>query len=303
MSVSTTQYRGRFAPSPTGPLHMGSLIAALASYLDARSNNGSWLLRIDDIDPPREAPGATDSILASLAQHGLYWDNDIIFQSHNTHRYAAALQHLRGLADGTAVFACVCSRAAMGPGGVCCGTCREQPPAGDRPHALRIAVPASQLIRCEDALQGPQCWELGHIAADFVLRRKDGLWAYQLAAAVDDTENGITHVVRGSDLLDSTPRQLFLQALLGKTAPQYCHLPVIVNSNGQKLSKQNHAAPLDNTNAVRNLRVALQFLGQLPPPASLTAVDALLHFATQAWQLARVPAQLARPAAEVGWPG
>ena len=287
-------YRGRFAPSPTGPLHLGSLIAALASYLDARHRQGTWLVRMEDLDPPREEPGAAERILSSLEQHGLRWDETVMWQSRRLPDYARALEQLR---RGGLLFRCDCTRAMLGPDGACRGRCQpRQGQVGD-PSALRVRVPGDCRIEFDDRLQGRQSHQLGQEWPDFVVRRKDGLDAYQLAVVVDDAAQGISHVVRGSDLLDSTPRQLFLQRLLGFPGLDYCHLPVITDRGGQKLSKQNHAPPLDDDQAPDNLRSALRFLRQAEPPPDRQHCEQILAFAIQRWAPGRIPRALAIPAA------
>lgn len=290
MPDSSAPYRGRFAPSPTGPLHLGSLIAALASWLDARHCGGSWLVRMEDLDPPREEPGAARRILHSLECHGLHWDGDVMWQGSRGTAYAEALE---ALAAGGHLFRCNCTRQMLGPGGACAGRCRERQADIAEPWAVRVSVPADCRIEFRDRLQGPQVAALGRELPDFVVRRKDGLDAYQLAVVVDDASQGITDVVRGSDLLDSTPRQILLQQLLGYDEPVYCHLPVITNAQGQKLSKQNRAPALNDHRPAANLRRALRFLRQEPPPEQLREVGELLTFALRHWDLGRVPAALA----------
>lgn len=294
---SNTLYRGRFAPSPTGPLHLGSLIAALASFLDARHSGGRWLVRMEDLDPPREQPGAAASILHSLQCHGLHWDDAVLYQSSRSAAYNAALA---ALMQGGHLFSCDCTRATLGPGGSCRGNCRARQAHICAPRAIRTAVTPDCQIRFTDLLQGPQYTALGESLTDFVIRRKDGLDAYQLAVVIDDAEQGITHVLRGTDLLDSTPRQIFLQQQLSYTTPQYCHLPVITTRQGQKFSKQNHAPALDNDEAAQNLRCALRFLHQAEPLACVTGVEQVLAYATEHWSLQHVPPALAIPAASIG---
>jgi glutamyl-Q tRNA(Asp) synthetase len=294
---SQPHYRGRFAPSPTGPLHLGSLIAALASFLDARYCGGVWLVRMEDLDPPREEPGAAASILLSLQCHGLRWDEEVMYQSTRGEAYSTALS---ALAHGGDLFACSCTRAMLDADGVCRGDCRARQRELTDPVAMRVSVPADYTMQFMDLLQGSQCVAPGGLQRDFVVRRRDGLTAYQLAVVVDDAGQGITHVVRGSDLLDSTPRQIFLQQQLGYATPRYCHLPVITTLQGQKFSKQSHAPALDNDNAVHNLRSALRFLGQHPPPDALTSVDDVLAHAIEYWRLECVPAALAIPADSIG---
>ena len=295
--ATSTQYRGRFAPSPTGPLHLGSLIAALASYLDARQRAGTWLVRMEDLDPPREEPGAADRILNGLRCHGLQWDEDVLFQSTRSATYTAALTMLD---EAGHLFACDCSRAMLSADGSCIRHCRTRQGAISGPGAIRTMVPPDCEIQFRDGLQGPQHTALGKVVTDFIVRRKDGLNAYQLAVVVDDAEQGITDVVRGSDLLDSTPRQIFLQQLLAKPTPRYFHLPVLTTSQGQKFSKQNLAPALDNEKATYNLRRALRFLHQHEPPNSLTSVDSVLIHAVEHWSPTRVPIAMAISSDSIG---
>ncbi len=300
MPAASPPYRGRFAPSPTGPLHLGSLIAALASYLDARHCGGLWLLRMEDLDPPREEPGAARRILHSLQCHGLHWDGDVLWQGR---RDAAYRQALAQLAADDHLFRCDCTRARLGPEGACNGRCAPRQGAVQEPYALRVRVPAQTQVQFDDGLQGHQACSLGEDFPDFAVRRKDGLYAYQLAVVVDDAHQQISHVVRGSDLLDSTPRQIFLQRLLGYSTPQYCHLPVITNDLGQKFSKQNQAPAIDDATPVANLRRALLFLHQSAPPRDLTATKDLLAFAIANWDPGRVPRREGVAAAELGLAG
>lgn len=297
MPRTNTLYRGRFAPSPTGPLHLGSLITALASFLDARHCGGQWLVRMEDLDPPREEPGAAASILKSLQRHGLFWDEEVLYQSTRTADYTIALNEL---ARAGRLFSCDCTRAMLAPEGTCCGHCRARQTDIRSPHASRITGQPGCRIQFTDLLQGPQLTALGESSADFVVRRKDGLHAYQLAVVVDDAAQGITHVVRGSDLLDSTPRQILLQQLLSYPTPRYCHLPVITTHRGQKFSKQNRSAALVDNDAAHNLRCALRFLQQSEPPAALATATQVLDYAIKYWDLSRVPATMAIPAASIG---
>lgn len=282
-------YRGRFAPSPTGDLHLGSLIAALASYLDAKAHHGRWLLRMEDLDPPREEAGSAQRILRSLADHGLHWDGDVLWQSERGQAYRQALDTLsaRGL-----LFRCDCTRALLGPGGACAGRCLPRQQQIDGACALRISVPADCCISFTDTIQGRQSEALGQSLPDFVLRRKDGLYAYQLAVVVDDAHQQVNHVIRGSDLLDSSSRQIYLQHLLGFEQPIYSHIPVITNAQGQKLSKQNHAPVLNVGNAVDNLRRALAFLQQPPLPRGLHNCPDVLEFAADNWSPSAIPREL-----------
>lgn len=254
--MPTRPYRGRFAPSPTGPLHLGSLLAALVSYLDARRRGGSWLVRIEDLDPPREQPGASDAILRSLEAHGLHWDESVRFQSQRSEAYEAALDQL---ARQDQLFWCRCSRRQLTGCEVYPGNCRAcRQPRTDA--AMRWQVPDT-IERFSDRYQGEQSVDLAGALGDVVLRRRDGPFAYQLAVVVDDLDQGITEVVRGIDLLDSTPWQQALCRTLGATAPDYAHFPVLVGDNGQKLSKQNQAPALDDRRASANLQWALHKLG------------------------------------------
>lgn len=279
---SKRPYRGRFAPSPTGPLHLGSLIAALASYLDARKNAGTWLVRIEDLDPPREVAGAATSIIQSLEHHGLSSDEDIVKQSERAPAYSKALQQLHNSGD---TFLCDCSRAQLGPLGNCQRSCDQHQHAVTQPAATRIKVCAE--VEFQDYLQGQQTLPLE--TENFLVHRKDGLYAYQLAVVVDDAAQGITHIIRGSDLLDTTAKQVHLQQSLGYSTPAYYHIPVISNAQGQKFSKQNHAPALKRESAAANLRDALRFLLQPPPPAKITQTGELLNFAIENWSTALIP--------------
>ncbi|NQX90414.1 MAG: tRNA glutamyl-Q(34) synthetase GluQRS [Halioglobus sp.] len=290
MPRENTAYRGRFAPSPSGPMHLGSLIAAVASYLDARHHQGTWLVRMEDLDPPREEIGAAQSILNSLQLHGLCWDEDVLYQASRSEAYALALTTLR---QAGLLFACDCSRTSLRRTGFCQGACRTRQAAINGTQSLRIDVPTECSIVFADARWGPQKVDLGSTLQDFILRRKDGLYAYQLAVVVDDAAQGITHIVRGSDLLDSTARQVYLQQCLGLSTPQYSHMPVITHPDGNKFSKQTRAPALQNHTAVDNLRLALRFLDQPQPPSSLHTAEELLRWATLHWSLARVPARMA----------
>lgn len=285
MIEPASAYVGRFAPSPTGPLHAGSLVAALASYLDARHHGGVWLLRIDDIDPPRAVAGATDWIVNSLLQHGMSPDRAATFQSTHSERYDQALQQLDSLG---LLFRCRCSRSDLGPGGACMRHCGQREYGPEVPTSVRIHVPHDTQIEFEDLILGSKSQALGSDVPNFVLLRKDGLYAYQLAAAVDDTE-GISHVVRGQDLLPSTFRQLFIQHCLGLPSPRYGHLPLVFDPEGNKLSKQTGAPALDDACPSANLRAALNRLGQEPPPEDLSDPESLLDWSVQHWQRERIP--------------
>ncbi|MEH6608776.1 MAG: tRNA glutamyl-Q(34) synthetase GluQRS [Halioglobus sp.] len=289
MSTANKVYRGRFAPSPTGPLHMGSLIAALASFLDARHQQGEWLLRIEDLDPPRVIHGATDLILTSLDRHGLHWDGEVMWQGQRNEAYEHALSQLRELG---LLFHCDCTRSRLGPDGSCSGRCLPRQHEVVQPTALRIAVPEGTSLEFDDIWQGQQRVALGRDTPDFILKRKDSLYAYQLAVVVDDAEQGISHIIRGSDILDSSARQLYLQQTLAYPAPTYGHIPLISDSMGQKLSKRSYATPLDDELACTNLRYALAFLQQAPPAAELECPEELLKHAVLGWSRDAVPTEM-----------
>lgn len=279
-------YIGRFAPSPSGPLHMGSLVCALASYLDARSNNGTWLVRMEDIDPPREQAGAADLILTCLQKHGLQWDDsEVMFQSRRTQAYNQILNNLQ---QNALIYPCSCIRKRLSAlNGRYDGYCRTHPAVP--PAALRLNLEAAKLKGVTlqqafyDGLQGEQFEDLT-LQGDFVIHRKDGLFAYQLAVVVDDIAQNITHVVRGSDLLDTTARQRALMQLLGHQPPQYSHIPVLADANGNKLSKQNHAPAVNLDTPTHNLIEALTLLGfdtaVLTSPASTASI---LNWAIPRW--------------------
>jgi glutamyl-Q tRNA(Asp) synthetase len=288
---SLRSYRGRFAPSPTGRLHFGSLVAATASYLDARHAGGDWLLRIEDLDPPREVAGSAEQIVAALAALGFEWNESIVRQSERHAAYQAALDRL--LTAGRA-FPCSCSRselqAAQPPDRdpsdelYYPGWCRNGVRAPERPLAIRFLVEPGT-IAFTDQLQGLQSSDLVHETGDFVIRRRDGLFAYQLAVVVDDAAQNVTHVVRGADLLGSTARQIALQAALGLTMPKYAHVPLAIDANGVKLSKSAGAAAVDPRQPAHELWRTLEFLKQGPPPALRRGpVAALWEWAIEHWQ-------------------
>lgn len=293
MTTANPPYRGRFAPSPTGPLHFGSLVAATGSFLEARTRSGEWLLRMEDVDAPRCSMAAAGEILHALEACGFAWDGEVVRQSRRTEVYAAALERLKAAGW---VFPCACTRkeladSAIAPDGATIypGTCREGLGAGREARAWRLRV-GNARVTFEDAIQGRMESDLAVEAGDFIVLRADGLYAYQLAVVVDDAEAGITHVVRGADLLASTPRQIFLQQCLGVPTPAYAHLPVVVNAAGEKLSKQTRATPVDYSRPGPALFAALEFLGQRPPlELSGAAVSELWVWARANWQLARVP--------------
>lgn len=280
--TKSRQYRGRFAPSPTGPLHFGSLVTALASYLEAKSRRGQWLIRIEDLDPLREPPEATGQILNSLDAHGLFPDEPVLFQSRRHAAYQAATEQL--LSKGFA-YRCSCSRKQLeAHNGRHPLNCREGGSKNTgQPFAIRFAL-SDETCHWQDQLLGPQTQVVRAEIDDPVILRKEGFFAYQLAVEVDDIEQGITDVVRGSDLLDMTAQQLQVYRALGAASPRWLHIPVIVNEQGQKLSKQNHAPALDNLTPVKNLFSALVALNQQPPQSLLQgSVDDLLKWGCNHW--------------------
>ena len=280
-------YVGRFAPSPTGPLHFGSLVAALASYLDAKANGGRWLVRIEDLDPPREVTGSSTLILRQLQALGMDWDDDVLYQSTRLSVYERILQQLE---NREYCFYCDCSRQRVsGLEGVYDGRCRSRGLNSSPGLAIRLKI-SPKTVRFTDGIQGDYAQNLEHEVGDFILRRKDGLFAYQLAVVADDAAQKITHVVRGYDLLSSTPRQIYLQQRLGLPTPSYAHIPIIVNDLGQKLSKQHFAEPIDLKNVPSLLVSALQFLGMTPPPTLIGAAPAaLMTWGAEHWDIQRVP--------------
>jgi glutamyl-Q tRNA(Asp) synthetase len=293
---------GRFAPSPTGPLHFGSLVAALASYCDARARGGRWLVRIEDVDQPRSRASAERAILRTLSRYGFRWDGDVVRQSERTAHYVHALEQLR---EAGLVYACACTRREMEQAPrnatgerIYPGTCRN---AAIDPNAPRVA----QRIRVDDALveyvdaaQGLQRQDVAREVGDFIVRRADGWFAYQLAVVVDDAHQGVTSIVRGADLLPSTPRQIYLQRALGVATPEYLHVPVAINAAGEKLSKQTGATALPD-DAVPALVSAWRFLDQPPPHALPPSAAAFMAHAVSAWTRARLPPTAMLPAPRV----
>ena len=290
---------GRFAPSPTGPLHFGSLLAALASYLEAKTQDGLWLVRMEDLDKPREVAGAANHILNTLEKFGLEWDGEVVYQSQRSALYQEALNQIKAK---SLIYQCSCSRKEIADsynqrpaqhgidGLIYPGTCRDKS-STVKPYAERIKV-KDQNISFNDAIQGRINQNLATQIGDFVLKRADGLFAYQLAVVVDDYLQGVTHVVRGADLLDSTPRQIYLQQVLGYSTPKYAHIPVASNQAGEKLSKQTLATPIDANNAPNLLINALDFLGQTPPQdLSNYKAQEILAWAMQHWALDKIPKQ------------
>lgn len=302
--MRASEYRGRFAPSPTGPLHFGSLVAALGSCLEAHARGGAWRVRMEDVDAPRCSPQAADGILRTLERLGFAWDGEVLVQSRRTARYREALETLRAAGQ---VYPCGCTRreiadSALAPDGshVYPGTCRDGLAPGRQPRAWRLRVPA-ETVCFDDAIQGRLCQDMPRDVGDFVLLRADGYFAYQLAVVVDDADQGITHVVRGADLVDSTPRQILLQRLLGVPTPAYAHLPAAVDAAGGKLSKQTRAAPVDPANPAPALAAALSFLGQRPPEALARAGAAeVWAWARAHWSMDGVPRARTLPAVFAG---
>ena len=289
-SAVPSAYVGRFAPSPTGPLHLGSLTTALASWVDARANHGSWLLRIEDIDPEREVAGATALIIASLKAHQLLWDNQCTLQSQRSAIYEKALSFLR---KNDLLYACICTRKQLRAvqSTAYPGFCRS---AGHKEldRALRVKVTAgaetTHRVTFDDLLLGQQSEDVAASVGDFIVRRRGLMYAYQLAVVCDDASHGVTHVVRGADLLDNTARQIVLQNLLAYDNPEYLHVPVIMRGS-RKLSKQTGAMAIDDGQALHNLLTAWHYLGQLPPDQSATqSIDSFLAYAISNWQRRRI---------------
>ena len=290
-------YRGRFAPSPTGPLHFGSLVAAVGSFLEARTAQGTWLVRIEDLDRRREVSGAATDILRTLDAFGFEWDGPVLYQSTRTDAYAHAIANLRSAG---LVYPCACSRrevAARGQPGVegpvYPGTCRNGLPPGKSAHSLRLRT-RSGLVQIQDRIQGALSGDLSNDVGDFVLRRSDGIHAYQIAVVVDDAFQEINQVVRGADLIASTPRQKFLLQALGLPVPAYGHLPVVVDSDGRKLSKSHAAAPVKSMTRTTALLQAWSFLDQEPFPERPASLAEFWIHAFSTWSTQRVPSQRAR---------
>jgi glutamyl-Q tRNA(Asp) synthetase len=277
-------YVGRFAPSPTGPLHFGSLVTAVGSCLQARRHGGHWLIRIEDIDRPRVVHGAAADQVRTLGQFGLVSDAPVTHQSTFHHRHHQALRFL--LNQGHA-FHCVCTRRELPATGIYPGTCRHGPPAGRPRRSVRLKV-GDHSLTVADAVQGSFTQDLGREVGDFIILRGDGLIAYQLAVVVDDHASAITEVVRGADLLESTPRQMLIYHHLGWPLPRYVHLPVVTDANGRKLSKSDHADPIQADQPAVVLRQALSVLGH-PPPVTVSSLASLWEWATTHWDLSRVP--------------
>lgn len=301
MTHSEDRYRGRFAPSPTGALHFGSLVAAVGSYLDARSQGGEWLLRIEDLDPPREVAGAADDILRTLEAFGFEWDGTILYQSQRLEAYGDAVTDLlhRHLA-----YPCGCSRKEIalkgrtGPEGpIYPGLCRAGLAAGKKPRSVRLRT-LPEPISFEDRIQGSLQQSVENEVGDFVIRRADGHYAYQLAVVLDDASQGINQVVRGCDLLISTPRQIQLQTLLELPIPSYAHLPLAVDASGAKLSKQAKSLPVERKAPQSSLLAALAFLNQPLPEDGVPDIKTLWQWATAHWDISLIPKQRSLPLPE-----
>ncbi|MGQ0580233.1 MAG: tRNA glutamyl-Q(34) synthetase GluQRS [Betaproteobacteria bacterium] len=288
-----TTYRGRFAPTPSGPLHFGSMVAAVGSFLDARSRSGIWLVRIDDLDPPRTVPGTAEAILRCLDAFSMYWDGAVVYQSTRNDAYHAALHQLR---QSNRTYPCACSRTEINDTGlagvegtVYPGTCRNGLAAGREARALRVRTEGA-VVEFDDGLQGHTRQALQTEIGDFVVYRADHVFAYHLACAVDDAEQGITDVVRGADLIASTPRQIHLQKLLRLPTPAYLHLPLAVNGVGEKLSKQTRAPAVDPSHPTATLERVLRFLGHTPPAGLAAAgIAELWQWAVRNWQREGLP--------------
>lgn len=297
-------YRGRFAPSPTGPLHFGSLVTALGSFLQAKSQDGEWLVRMEDLDPPREVPGSADDILRTLEAYQLFWDGPVLYQSQRHEAYEAALDQLAS--EGHS-FPCACSRKTIADAisksqldpeshsDIYPGTCRHGLPTGAKARSTRLRV-GKQTVVFDDRLQGTLETQLERQVGDFVIKRADGFYAYHLAVVVDDAHQGITEIVRGIDLIESTPHHLYLQQIMRIPTPQYAHLPIAVNEQGEKLSKQTHAAAVKTDQTGPTLARALEFLGHSPDPDVIYASPKeLIEWALANWNLTNIPDYTAIP--------
>ena len=286
-------YIGRFAPSPTGPVHFGTLLAAVGSYLQAKKNNGDWLLRMEDVDITRRVEGADTDILKTLEAFGFEWQGEVVYQSQRTGHYQQAL---RSLLARELVFPCSCSRRQLAGLAVYPGTCRTRTLPACEEHALRLCTDTIT-VRFNDAVMGVQQQALASECGDFVIKRRDGLFAYQLAVVVDDALQGVTEIVRGADLLDSTARQIYLQQKLDYPTPQYAHLPLAVDAQGKKISKSEGASRVTIRDRERLLIRALDFLGQLPPDELAgSSLDDIWRWAVMHWDIGRVPKKSRMPA-------
>jgi len=287
----TPQATGRFAPSPTGPLHYGSLLAAVASFLNIRSKNGTWLVRIEDLDPPREVAGASAEILRTLEHFGLFWDKEVIYQSRRSKLYNEALAQLT---KDDLLYRCSCSRKEIAERGenIYQGYCRNGYQHDRKRYALRIKTP-DRTASWTDLIQNQQTFSLTDSTGDFIVHRADKLYAYHLAVVVDDADQQITEIIRGADLLTSTPAQQYLQQVLDITRPQYGHIPVAVNNKGDKLSKQTGAGAVSRLHPARSLFRVLQDLGQQPPPdLEASSIEDVLEWGADNWDLASIQGKL-----------
>ena len=291
------EYRGRFAPSPTGPLHFGSLLAAISSYAQARQQQGKWLVRIEDVDLPRCDSNSTSLILKALEAYGMHWDEDIIYQSQRNQYYQAALDILNAQND---TYGCACTRKEINKtiidnSHIYPGTCRNGLPAGKSARSIRMRTD-NKKISFSDKIQNPISQHLLDEVGDFIIKRSDNLFAYQLAVVVDDAEQNITEVVRGSDMLDSTPRQIYLQQHLNYATPDYMHIPLAAHSDGHKLSKQTMAPAIALDNPCPTLIKALNFLGQqVPDELRDTNIQTIWEWVIENWSAKNIPAALSLP--------
>ena len=279
-------YRGRFAPSPTGDLHFGSLLAALVSYLQARKHGGDWLVRIEDIDETRTIPGADQQILQTLAAFGMHSDEPVMYQT-DPQRQAVYQQALKQLAAQQLTYPCTCTRKQLAGSHVYPGTCRNQSCDEHKLYSIRVKT-QNQSYTFDDLFQGLQTQNLATQSGDFNIKRKDGLFCYMLAVVLDDADQGISEVVRGIDIMDSTARQMYLIELLGLRQPMYAHFPVVVDEQQQKLSKQNHATPVTHEDPIATTTVALRLLGMVPPNDAKKTQSSLLDWAINHWQPERL---------------
>ena len=278
-------YRGRFAPTPSGPLHFGSIIAALGSYLQAKSKQGKWLVRIDDVDIGRSVPDTDKVILQQLEQLGLYWDEEVVYQSKRLDYYQAALEKLESI---NSTFPCYCTRKEIA-NRVYPGTCRKGVKSDKTTFSIRIKTDHNP-VGIKDLLQGEYSQQLQSEIGDFIIKRADGYFAYHLATVIDDAEQNITEVVRGLDLLESTPRQVYLQEQLGLSTPDYLHLPVAINHSGKKISKSDNAQAITANNNINTLFNALTFLGFNPPEQLMhTDVESVLNWGITDWNITQLP--------------
>ncbi len=292
---SPQPYKGRFAPSPTGAVHFGTLLAAVGSYLQAKKNHGEWIIRMEDVDLTRKVSGADSDILHTLEAFGFEWQGEVLYQSTQDPHYEEALQQL---IKQSLVFPCLCTRKQLAQNGsnIYPGNCRTRRLPEKNEHALRVIADDIN-ISFHDAIMGAQSQHMAQQCGDFIIKRRDGLFAYQLAVVVDDAMQGISEVVRGADLLDSTPRQIYLQQQLAYNTPTYCHLPLAVDADGNKISKSEGAAKVDIKNKEKQLCKVLDFLGQ-QPPADLSAcsINDIWQWAIDNWNLRTVPQKKHRPA-------